>query len=54
MEGQEALSTMAVQLASFVDTMDKIAANEEAMADAAMQFNDLLQVRDRRCSENPV
>lgn len=43
-EGQERLSTMAVQLVSLVEVMDKVAADQEAMDDAAQQFNDLLQV----------
>lgn len=44
-EAQEELSTLAVQLASIVDTLDKIAADSEAMEDAALQFDSLLQAR---------
>lgn len=44
-EEQEELSTLAVQLASIVDTLDKIAADNEAMEDAAVQFDSLLQAR---------
>lgn len=38
------MSTMAVQLASLVEIMDRVSADQEAMDDAALQFNDLLQV----------
>ncbi len=48
-EAQEELSTLAVQLASIVDTLDKIAADSEAMEDAALQFDSLLQARGLVC-----
>lgn len=42
---------MAVQLVSLVEVMDKVAADGEAMEDAAQQFNDLLQVNARAFSD---
>ena len=43
-EEQDKLSTMAVQLVTLVEVMDKVVADQESMDTAAQQFDELLQV----------
>ena len=46
-EEQEALSTLAVQIVSLLEVLDKVAADGAAMDAAAAQFDDLLKARGR-------
>ena len=44
-EKQQALMTLAVRVSTLVAAFDSVAADADAMADAATQFQDILQVR---------
>ena len=44
-EAQQALMTLAVRVQTLVAAFDRVAADADAMAEAATQFQDILQVR---------
>ncbi len=44
-DAQQALMTLAVRVSTLVAAFDRVAADADAMADAATQFQDILQVR---------
>lgn len=46
-EEQEAVLTLAVRIAALVKAFDRVAADSDAMDAAALQFQDILQVRLR-------
>jgi hypothetical protein len=47
-EVQQTLMTLAARVSTLVAAFDRVAADADAMADAASQFQDILQVRLRQ------